>query len=259
MLRARGVTVRYPGARRDALAAVDLELRPGELLLVAGPNGCGKTTLVRALLGLVPLREGEVTLDDTPLGGWRRARLARRIALVPQREETPFSWRVDEMVGFGRYVWRPPLGAMTPDDRGAVERALVRCDLGELRSRRVETLSGGEWQRVRLARALAQEAPVLFLDEPTASLDIGHQMELLELVRRLVNEGLAGLVVSHELNLAARFSDRMLLLSEGRIAAGGRPADVMQPELLARVFRWPVAIGVSPEGAPQIVPLRDYS
>ena len=259
MIQARGASVRYPGADRDALAGVDLELAGSELLLVTGPNGCGKTTLIRALLGLVRLTGGEVLLRGVPVPHWSRTEVARMVALVPQREETPFSWRVEEMVGFGRYPWRSPLSSLTPADRDAITRALERCDLAGLRNRRVETLSGGEWQRVRIARALAQEAAILFLDEPTASLDIGHEMELLELVRRLVNEGMAALVVTHELNLGARFADRMLLLSDGRVGAGGTPAEVMRPELLSRVFRWPVAVGTSPEGAPQVVPLRDYS
>jgi iron complex transport system ATP-binding protein len=259
MLTARTVSVRYPGSSSDVLSEVSLELVPGELLVVAGPNGCGKTTLLRALLGAIPVHRGEVRLDRMPISRWRRADLAKRIALVPQREETPFSWRVEEMVGFGRYVWRGPLSPMSRADQAAVQRALARCDLLTLRERRVETLSGGEWQRVRLARALAQEAGILFLDEPTASLDLGHEMELLELVRQLVDEGLAALVVTHHLNLAARFADRMLLLSEGRVAAAGTPGEVMQAELLSRVFRWPVAVGSSPEGVPQIVPLRDYS
>jgi iron complex transport system ATP-binding protein len=256
---AREVTVRYGGQARSALSRASLELSSGELVALAGPNGCGKTTLLRALLGAVPIREGEVTLGDQPLGQWRRAEIAKLIALVPQREESPFSWRVREMVEFGRYVWRGPLSAMTGEDHRAVEDAIVRCDLESLRERRVETLSGGEWQRVRVARALAQEARVLFLDEPTASLDLGHEMELLELVRKLVSGGMAALVVTHQLNLAARFAHRMLLLSEGEVMASGTPEEVMRAELLSRVFRWPVAIGVSPEGRPQVVPLRDYS
>jgi iron complex transport system ATP-binding protein len=259
MLSARKVSVRYPGATVDALVEVDLELSAGELLALVGPNGCGKTTLLRALLGLVETREGDITLGEKPLAEWRRAGIARLVALVPQREETPFSWRVEEMVGFGRYVWRGPLSAMSPEDKRAVEDAMRRCDILPLRNRRVETLSGGEWQRVRMARALAQEARVLFLDEPTASLDLGHEMELLELVRRLVNEGLAALVVTHQLNLAARFADRMLLLDQGWAVAAGTPPEVIQAERLSRVFRWPLAVGASPEGSPQIIPLRDYS
>jgi len=256
ILRAESVTVRYPGAPRDALCEVGLSLGAGELVAVAGPNGCGKTTLVRALLGLVPLRHGSVSLDGSPLAGWRRADLAQTVALVPQREETPFSWRVEEMVGFGRYARRGALSPFTREDRRAITRALERCDVSELGARRVETLSGGEWQRVRIARALAQEPRLLVLDEPTASLDLGHEMELFELVRGLSGEGLAALVVTHHLNIAARYAGRMLLLDQGRAVAAGPPADVMEATLLSRVFRWPVEVRSLAEGAPQVVPLR---
>jgi iron complex transport system ATP-binding protein len=259
IVRARDLSVRYRSQARWALAQANLDLADGELVAVVGPNGCGKTTLLRALLGTAPIQGGEVVLGGKPLDQWRRVELARLVALVPQREESPFSWRVREMVEFGRYVWRGPLSAMTAEDQRAVQDAITRCDLEAFRDRRVETLSGGEWQRVRLARALAQEARVLFLDEPTASLDLGHEMELLELVRSLVKAGMAALVVTHQLNLAARFADRILLLSEGQVMASGSPEEVMQATLLSRVFRWPVSVGVSPEGRPQIVPLRDYS
>jgi ABC-type cobalamin/Fe3+-siderophores transport system ATPase subunit len=256
ILRAEAVTVRYPAAPASALTDVELTMGDGDLVAIAGPNGCGKTTLVRALLGMVPLQRGSVTLDDTPVSHWRRAELAQIVALVPQREETPFSWRVEEMVGFGRYARRGPLSPMTQEDRRAVEQALTRCDVSGLAQRRVETLSGGEWQRVRIARALAQEPRLLVLDEPTASLDLGHEMELFELVSGLVAEGLAALVVSHHLNMLARYAGRMLLLDGGRTAAAGSPADVMQAELLSRVFRWPVATVTLDDGSPQIVPLR---
>ncbi|HLG06451.1 MAG TPA: ABC transporter ATP-binding protein [Gemmatimonadales bacterium] len=258
ILQARSLSVRYPGAPAPALMDVDLELREGELVVVGGPNGCGKTTLLRALLGLVALERGEVALQGVPLPAWRRRELARLVGLVPQREETPFSWRVEEMVGFGRYARRGPLSPMGAEDHGAIERALERCDLTGFRGRRVETLSGGEWQRVRIARALAQEPKLLFLDEPTVSLDLGHEMALFELVSCLVGDGLSALIVTHHLNLAARFGGRMLLLAEGRAVASGPPAEVMEAERLSRVFRWPVTIVSLPDGTPQIVPLRDY-
>jgi iron complex transport system ATP-binding protein len=224
-----------------------------------GPNGSGKTSLLRAVLGFVPLERGRVLLDGRGLDTWRRGDLAQVAALVPQREETPFSWRVDEMVAFGRYARLGALSALSADDRAAVDRALERADVARFRTRRIDTLSGGEWQRVRIARALAQEPRLLLLDEPTASLDLGHEMELFELVRRLVAEGLAALVVTHHLNVAARFADRMLLLAGGRAVAAGTPAEVLRAEVISGVFRWPVAIVPLPDGTPQIVPQRHYA
>jgi iron complex transport system ATP-binding protein len=163
---------------------------------------------------------------------------------------------VDEAVMLGRYARLGPLAAPGTADRSAVASALERCDAGSLAARSIDALSGGEWQRVRLARALAQEPAVLVLDEPTASLDVRHEMELLELIRRLVDEGLAGLVITHELNLAARYADRILLLSEGRVVAEGAPRDVLVESILSRVFEWPVAVTTWCDGSPQVVPLR---
>jgi iron complex transport system ATP-binding protein len=259
ILLAKAVSVHYAGAPAPALQDVDLAVSAGELVALAGPNGCGKTTLVRALLGLLPVQRGSITLDGRPIATWRRAELAQIVALVPQREETPFSWRVDEMVGFGRYARLGALSPMTRDDRRAVAESLERCDVGALARRRVETLSGGEWQRVRIARALAQEPRLLVLDEPTTSLDLGHEMELFELVHRLVRDGLAALVVSHQLNIVARYAGRMLLLDQGRTAAAGTPDAVMRAELLSQVFRWPVSVVPLEEGSPQIVPRRPAS
>ncbi|NOT07360.1 MAG: ABC transporter ATP-binding protein [Gemmatimonadales bacterium] len=264
MLRARGATVRYPEATADALADLDLEIGAGEFLAVAGPNGCGKTSLVRALLGLVPLTRGTVELEGRAIAGWRREDLAQVVGLLPQREEMAFSWRVEEVVGFGRYARLGALSPMSPADHAAVDRALERSDVASLRKRRVDTLSGGEWQRVRIARALAQEARLLVLDEPTAALDLGHEMELFELVQGLVGEGLAALVITHHLNVAARYAGRILLLDGGRVAASGSAGEVLRPELLSSVFRWPVSV-ITLDGAPQIIPRapgatrRDYS
>jgi iron complex transport system ATP-binding protein len=256
MLTARGVTVRYPNAAQPALTGASATVGAGELVALVGPNGGGKTTLVRALLGLAPLAEGSVELDGLPIAQWGRRNLARVAALVPQLEDSPFAWRVEEMVGFGRYAHRGPLERLDQRDADAVDRALTRCDVHALRGRRVETLSGGEWQRVRIARALAQEPRLLVLDEPTASLDLGHEMELFELVHRLVQEGLAALVVTHDLNLAARYAGRLYLLDQGRVAASGPPSEVLVPDLLTRVFRWPVEVGHLAEGAPQVLALR---
>jgi iron complex transport system ATP-binding protein len=255
MLDARDLAVRYRAAHL-ALDGVTCAVDQGRFLAVVGPNGSGKTTLVRALSGLLRLERGEVRLDDAPLGRWSRAALARVLAVVPQGEEVVFPLRVDETVMLGRYARLGPLAAPGGADRAAVAQALERCDVAGLRERTIDSLSGGEWQRVRLARALAQEPRVLVLDEPTTALDLRHEMELFELVRRLVDDGLAGLVITHHMNLAARFADRMLLLSAGRVAAEGPPGEVLRPDTLREVFGWPVAVTQWCDGSPQVVPLR---
>jgi iron complex transport system ATP-binding protein len=142
------------------------------------------------------------------------------------------------------------------EDRAAVQRALERCDILDLAERSIDSLSGGEWKRVRVARALAQEPRALVLDEPTASLDVRHEMELFELFRQLVDGGLAGLVITHHLNLAARFAHRIVLLDRGAVVAVGTPAEVLRREIVSRVFEWPVAVTKWYDGAPQVVPLR---
>jgi iron complex transport system ATP-binding protein len=256
ILEAEALTVRYPAATRPALAGVSCRVHASELVAVAGPNGSGKTTLVRALSGLVQPEAGVVRVQSRALAEWGRSELARVLAVVPQREEIVFPLRVDEAVMLGRYARLGSLAAPGAADRAAVRSALERCDADALAARSIDALSGGEWQRVRLARALAQEPAVLVLDEPTASLDVRHEMELLELIRRLVDQGLAGLVITHELNLAARYADRILLLSEGRVVAEGTPAEVLVESTLSRVFEWPVAVTTWCDGSPQVVPLR---
>jgi len=256
ILEGRDLTVRYRDAGRPALSGVSAAMPAGSLLVVVGPNGSGKTTLLRALLGLVPIERGQVEIKRRPIGAWSRRELARVVGVVSQREDQLFPLRVAETVMLGRYAQLGPLARERPADRTAVAGALRRCDLEALSDRRVDTLSGGEWQRVRIARALAQEPEALVLDEPTAALDVRHEMEVFELIRGLVNEGLAGVMATHHLNLAARYADRMLLLTEGRIAAEGLATEVLSQEQLARVFGWPVAVTTWCDGSPQVVPLR---
>ncbi|HJP55884.1 MAG TPA: ABC transporter ATP-binding protein [Gemmatimonadales bacterium] len=253
---ARNLAVRYPGAGGRALDGVSFEAHPGQLLAISGPNGSGKTTLLRALLGLLPPEAGTAVIGERPAVEWGREALARAVGVVPQREETVFPLTVGDMVMLGRYARLGPVAAAGRADHAAVAQALARCDVTGLASRRVDELSGGEWQRVRVARAIAQEPRILILDEPTTSLDVRHAMELFELMRELVTDGLTGIVITHELNLAARFADRMLLLDGGRVAAAGRAAEVLTPEVLAEVFRWPVAVSPWRDGSPQMTPLR---
>jgi iron complex transport system ATP-binding protein len=258
ILEARGLTVRYAGATAPALQDVSFALQPGELVAMAGPNGSGKTTLVRTLLGVQRAERGEALLDGRSVASWSRAEMARIVAVMPQREETTFPLTVEESVLLGRYPHLGPVAPVRPADHAAVRTALERCDVWSLRTRTTESLSGGEWQRVRVARALAQEPRALVLDEPTAALDVRHEMELFELVLTLVREGLAALVVTHHLNIAARFADRVVLLSHGRIVAQGAPAEVLRGDVVSAVFEWPVAVTQWCDGSPQIVPLRSH-
>lgn len=256
ILQGTALAVRYRGGDRPALAGAHASVSPGRLVAVAGPNGCGKTTMLRALLGLVPLEAGQVTLDGRPVRAWSREAIAGVVAAVPQREEPMPFLRVADAVLLGRYARLGALSPVTGADRAAVEVALVRCDAWILRDRMVDTLSGGEWQRVRLARALAQEPRLLLLDEPTAALDVRHEMELMELVRGLVADGLGALVITHHLNLVARYADTLMLMHQGRVAAVGTPIEVLTRERLKAVFEWPVAVTTWCDGSPQVVPLR---
>jgi iron complex transport system ATP-binding protein len=187
---------------------------------------------------------------------WNRRDLARITAVVPQREEGAFPQRVRDAVALGRYPHLSVWGGERAADRAAVAGALAACDATHLAARWVGSLSGGEAQRVRLARALAQEPRLLVLDEPTTSLDLRHEMELFERARALVERhGLAVLVITHHVNLAARFADRVHVLAAGRAVAQGAPAAVLTAAIIERVFEWPVVIHPF-DGAPQVIPLR---
>ncbi|HJS43326.1 MAG TPA: ABC transporter ATP-binding protein [Gemmatimonadales bacterium] len=256
MLKLENVHYRYPGASRDAVAGVSLTVAPGAFHAVLGPNGSGKTTLVRIALGTLEPSAGRAEIEGRPARTWRRQELARLVGVVPQREDNLFPQRVRETVLLGRYPHLSMWGKERADDHAAVDRALAACDAQHLADRWVWTLSGGEYQRVRVARALAQEPRLLVLDEPGISLDLRHEMTLFELIRTLVDDkGLGVLMITHDLNLAARFADSLMLLSEGKAVASGAPADVLTRESIERVFSWPVALQTV-DGRPHMVPLR---
>jgi iron complex transport system ATP-binding protein len=256
ILRLKDVAYRYTAAPQDAVAGVSLTVRPGEFHAVLGPNGSGKTTLVRLALGAVAPAAGAVEVLGRAAHLWPRQDLARVVGVVPQREDNLFPQRARETVLLGRYPHLSLWGAERPEDHAAVERALAACDAAHLADRWLWTLSGGEYQRVRVARALAQEPRLLVLDEPGASLDVRHEMELFELVRSLADRSALSIVmITHHVNLAARYADSVLLLADGRPAAVGAPADVLTRETVERVFSWPVRIQFL-DDRPQMIPLR---
>jgi ABC-type cobalamin/Fe3+-siderophores transport system ATPase subunit len=256
MIRLDAVRYRYPGATRDSLIDVSLSVDPGRFVAVLGPNGSGKTTLVRLALGALLPQQGSVTIGDKPAHAWPRQDLARVVGVVPQREDNLFPQRVRETVLLGRYPHLSMWGRERPGDHAAVQRALAACDVEQLADRWVWSLSGGEYQRVRIARALAQEPKLLVLDEPGISLDLKHEMGLFELVRSLVDaRGIGVLMITHDLNLAARFADSLLLLNEGRAIVSGAPNRVLTRHVVESVFSWPVIMQTI-DGRPQMVPLR---
>ncbi|MFN2572053.1 MAG: ABC transporter ATP-binding protein [Gemmatimonadales bacterium] len=255
-LRLQDVRYRYPGAPRDALAGVSLTVAPGQFDAVLGPNGSGKTTLVRIALGAAVPGAGSATIGDRAVTAWTRQELARVVGVVPQREDNLFPQRVRETVLLGRYPHLSMWGRERAADHAAVDRALAACDASHLADRWLWTLSGGEYQRVRVARALAQEPRLLVLDEPGMSLDLKHEMGLFELIRGLVDtRGIGVLMITHDLNLAARFADTLLLLRDGRSVASGAPAEVLTQDVVEAVFSWPVSMQTI-DGRPQMIPLR---
>jgi iron complex transport system ATP-binding protein len=240
------------------LGGVDLELRAGSLCVVLGPNGVGKTTLLRLLSGVLRPDAGSVELAGEPIEGFTRREIAQRLAIVPQDAHVPFPFRVREMVGFGRAPFLGPLGRESDADRARTEEALRALDLGTLAERAYPTLSGGEKQRVLLARALAQGVDAWLLDEPTAHMDLGHRLRCFGWLRDWLGAapGRGCLLVTHDLALAARFADEVVLLAGGRIAASGRPEDVLTPEMIARVYGVEARVERDPDGRLSVAPLR---
>jgi iron complex transport system ATP-binding protein len=248
------VTVTLDGTR--IVEGVTLDVATGEWVTLIGPNGAGKSTLLRAVAGLVPFA-GSIALDGEALGSLRRRDVARRIAFVPQSPLLPPDLPVRDYVLLGRTPHIGPFGSESRRDRAAAGRALGRLELEPFADRRLHTLSGGEQQRVVLARALAQEAPLLLLDEPTTALDIGRQQQALELVAELRSQGpLTVLSAMHELTLALQYADRLALLSRGQLVAVGAPAEIATESLLAEHYGADVQVIANGDGPVAVVPKR---
>jgi len=251
-LRLRDIRVSLGG--RSVLRGVDLDVSPGEVVGLVGPNGAGKTTLLRIASRVLRPDSGEALFDGVPLASWARRDLSRKLAVVPQDTAIPFSFRAGELVLMGRVRHQPLIGFDAPADVAHARRALERMGIGHLADRSVFELSGGERQLVAFARALAQDAELLLLDEPTAFLDLRHRVDVLNAVRELAGSGRSALVVSHDLNLAARSCDRLAVLHEGRIVASGRPDEVITAPLLAQTYGIEALVLTAPDGRPVAVP-----
>ncbi|MDQ1728944.1 MAG: cobalamin transport system ATP-binding protein [Pyrinomonadaceae bacterium] len=258
MLEARDITVTY-GSRR-AVSGVSLTLSPGHVTAIIGPNGAGKSTLLRSLNGALEPATGEIILDERPLTTYSRRSVARRISVVAQEADLRFPVTVFEFVLGGRYAWasNSGWGWETARDVSVASEVLRETQLESLSGRLMNEVSGGERQRAVLARALATEAGVLLLDEPTANLDLAHQATILALVRkRCDTRETSALVITHDINLAAEFSDHVLLMKAGRTVAVGPPGDVLTPALLREVFAVEVLVDAHPvSGVPRITPVH---
>jgi ABC-type cobalamin/Fe3+-siderophores transport system ATPase subunit len=255
----RRVSFAYParGARDAAafsLTDVSFDVRPGEMVGVIGPNSAGKTTLVRLLTGVVTPLSGQVLIDGRPVAEWSRAGLARRVAVVPQELPQSFPFTVGELVLMGRYPHGPARFFESGEDRAIAHDAMLATGVLDLAAVPLDRLSGGERQRAVLARALAQRPRLLVLDEPTAHLDLRYQVVCAALLARLTRvDGVAVVLVSHDLGLAAELSDRLLLLADGRVAALGAPEHVLDRTVLESVFGCPILVDRHPASGRPVV------
>lgn len=252
MLEIQSLFVSY--GERPVLHGVDLAVPAGAILALIGPNGSGKTTLIRAVSGLIKPQGGKMLAQGRDLAQLSPAQRARLIAVVPQARSLPPAFTAWETVLLGRTPYLNWLGQISGKDEAAARDAMTRTETLDLADRRMGELSGGEQQRVLLARALAQASPVLLMDEPTAHLDLQHQLHQLEQVRSLAREsGLAVLVVLHDLNLVARYADQVVLLVKGKVAARGNPLEVLNTETLSQAYHVPLEVHHLRPGAPPVV------
>jgi iron complex transport system ATP-binding protein len=248
-----GVRAGYGAAA--VLRGISAQLEPGRIVAIIGPNGAGKSTLLRVCMGLLPPTDGTVRLGSADLYELTAAQRGRRLAMVPQNVRWAFPFSVQEVVLMGRHPHQGGLGFATEQDTAIADAAMRDTGVYDLRARPVDSLSGGEGQRVALAAALAQTPDVLLLDEPTANLDLGHEAALRTVIRRLRDErGLSALIAMHDLSLAAALADELWLLDDGVLLARGAPAEVLDPDVLGRVYGVPIEVQDGP-GSHRVLPL----
>ena len=256
-LRFDDVTLSYARAAPPVVRNVSITAAGGCITAIVGPNGSGKSSLVRGLLGLMPKHNGRILAGDVDLLRAPTREVSRRVAVMPQRETLTFPMCVRDYVALGRSPFLGWWDALSSRDGLLIDEAMRRADIAQFADRRTDELSGGEWQRVRLARTLAQDTAILVFDEPTTFLDIAHEMATFETLSREARGGRTVVLVSHTLTLVARFADQIVLMHDGRVAASGTPRDVMQAATLEAVYGWPLVISHDPAvGAPTLVPLR---
>ncbi|MGC9665320.1 ABC transporter ATP-binding protein [Planosporangium sp. 12N6] len=252
-LAARRLTLGYPN--RPVVDGLDLDVPTGALTVIVGPNGCGKSTLLRGLGRLLAPRAGAVLLDGVALDRIGTRELATRLGILPQSPLVPEEVTVTDLIGRGRQPHQRWWRQWSADDAAAVREAMTRADVTHLADRPVDTLSGGQRQRVWIAMALAQQTPILLLDEPTTYLDLAHQVEVLDLLRRLVRDGRTVVAVLHDLNQAARYADHVVAMRDGRVVARGAPAGVLTADTIGEVFGLECVVVPCPvTGAPLVLP-----
>lgn len=254
MLQGRNLKVSYGDS--VILNGIDFDVPKGGITTIIGPNGCGKSTLLRAAAGLLTRDCGTVTLNGVDLANLKRREIARQLAVLPQTPVAPEGLQVRDLVGRGRHPHRSWLRQGSTEDSRVVDAVMKLTNITEFADRPLERLSGGQRQRAWIAMVLAQETPLVFLDEPTTYLDLSHSVEVLSLVRQLADqEGRTVLMVLHDLNLAARYSDQLIVMQRGEVDAVGAPAEVLTESLLDRVFHLPAVVTTDPvNGGPLVVP-----
>lgn len=255
MLEIANLVAGYPGLR--AVDGVDLNVATGRLTVIVGPNGCGKSTLLRVLARLHRPESGRVAVDGEDLWALSPREAARRIALLPQSPQAPEALTVSALARYGRHPHQGLFRQWSRDDASAVGEALAATGLEDLADRRLDQISGGQRQRAWLAMALAQNAPLMLLDEPTSMLDLGHQVEVLELLKGLSGGGRSLLLVLHDLIAAARYADHLVAMKGGQVIAAGRPETIVTPELVRTLYGVDAEILRAPgDGAPVVVTQR---
>jgi len=250
----RGLAYAY-SRPTPVLEGLDLDIAPGEFATVVGPNGAGKSTLLKLMAGLLDIQSGQIEFDGKAIGSFSAADLARRLAFVPQETHVVFPFTAAEIVRMGRLPFRTGFFFDSPEDGRRVAEAMERTEVTGLADKVFSEISGGERQRVVLASALAQSPEVLLLDEPTVYLDLRHQLEFYRILNELHDrEGTTIVAVTHDVNLAARYSRRMIVIAEGRVAADGTPAEILTPDTLLRVFGIHASVVAGPQGEVLVVP-----